>query len=153
MPPSSVRLSGRPPAPLSRLQYLHLDSGLDLPPVDEGGPVGHDFFHRWPSTGKSGDAGWSSQHQRRNFTGKALHRCPVPGANPYPQLHLWGLWIRWAAQAAVRCAGPDKFSEDLLEFESQVRQPLPQNTIGGLGLVVRIRPGVDQRADRLVAIE
>ena len=47
----------------------------------------------------------------------------------------------------------DKLRQHLIELQSQSIEPRAQNPIGRLRLVVRIRPGVDQRSDGLETAE
>jgi hypothetical protein len=57
-----------------------------LPPVNQGGPVGHDLFHRRAAAGESRHARRSRQHQRRNLPGEALDRGPLPRPHADPEL-------------------------------------------------------------------
>ena len=53
----------------------------------------------------------------------------------------------------MRGVHPDEFRQDLVVLEAQIGEPPPEHLVGGLGLVVRLGPGVDERADGLVAPE
>src|SRR4051812_3383828 len=68
-------------ASFSRLQNIHLHALLDLPPIDERGPVRHYFLHGRTAPGEPGDARRPGQHQRRDLPGEPLHRAALPGAD------------------------------------------------------------------------
>ena len=99
-------------------------SRLDLPPVDQRRPVGHDLLDRRPAAGEPGDAGRAGEHQRRDLAGEALDRRLLPGAHADPELHLGQVGIGRPAEPAVGGVDADELGEDLLELEAQVREPL-----------------------------
>src|SRR5256886_16045027 len=48
---------------------------------------------------------------------------------------------------------PAELREEGLELETEIGEPLAENPIGGLSLLVGVRPRGDQGSNRLVAVE
>src|SRR3989454_4218104 len=80
---------------------------------------------------------------------------PVGRADADPQLHFRQLVERCtgARQRAMGRVRSDELREDGLELETESGEPLAENPIGGLSLLVGVRPRVDQGSNRLVAVE
>src|SRR5689334_22746543 len=137
----------------SRLQDLDPHVRLDLAPIDQRGPVGDDLLDGRPPAGEAGDAWRPGQDQRGDFPSEPLDRSTLAGTDTDPQLDLRQIGRRRPAQASMRGIRTDELRKDLVVYEPEVREPLPEHTIRGPGFVVRLRPCVDERADCFVSPE
>src|SRR6266542_5061428 len=63
-PPLLLLISPSHFPPPSRGQNFDPHVRLDLPAIDQCGPVGDDLFHGRPAPGEPGDAGGTGEHQR-----------------------------------------------------------------------------------------
>src|SRR5829696_2953911 len=138
---------------MSGSEYFNPHMRLNLPPIDQGRPVGYHLFDRGPPAGKAGHAGRAGQHERRDLSSKALDRSALRGPDADPELDLRRIGIRRAAQCAMRGIRAYELGEDLLELQAELLQPSSQNPIGGAGLLVGLRPGIHQRSHRLETIK
>ncbi len=129
-----------------------LDLCLDQVLGDEGGEVRHYLLDLRAAAGKAGNGGRAGQDKRCDLLREPLNVGLALPANADPELDLGDISGRLAREMPVGCVNTDELAEHYVEFEAEPIEPLAEYAVGGLGLLVGVRPGIYESADGFPAM-
>lgn len=119
---------------------------------DEGGEVRHDLLDLRAAAGKACDGGRAGQDERCDLFREPLNvRLALP-ANADPELYFGDVRRGLAGKMPVGCVNTDELAEHDIEFEAEPIEPFAEYAVGGLGLLIGVRPGIYERTDGLPAM-
>lgn len=119
---------------------------------DEGGEVRHYLLDLRAAAGKAGDGGRAGQDERRDLFREPLNVGLALPANADPELHLGDVSGGFAGKMPVGRVNTDELAKHDVELEAEPIEPFAEYAVGGLGLLVGVRPGIYERTDGFPAM-
>src|SRR5215469_801197 len=131
------------------LHYFHARG--DFLARNQRRPVCDNFAYGRAAFAESSGPGRTIEHQRNQFASEAIHRFPILSAHADADLDFGriGIGRRGRAEAGIYA---ENFGIDLFEAQAKLLQTGTHDAIGGVRLIERLRPRIDERAYRLPAV-